>query len=193
MLFPFLTSEKCSSDPARHDQEDPRVYWIRASQYHGMARSEASHPNLTRSNTIRPNTTTGERACVPYEVDVEVDTELHEELVHLAEVGGVAVGVEQREPGGALPHVHGDHLRAPLRPQPPRFHVGPPRHATELHHLAAALVPFRLRRSRSLARRRGRGRLHPVRRRARREEGEAGCDRRGDGAHLGLGVASRRR
>jgi hypothetical protein len=188
MALPFLTSEKCSSDPARHGGEDPRVYRILASQYHGIARSEASHPNLTHSDAIPPNTTTGAGACVPHEVDFEVRAQLDEELVHLAEVGGVAVGVEHRELGGAMAHVHGDHLRAPLRPHPPRLDVAPPRHARELHHLAAAHVPL-LRRRSTIARRLGRGRLHPVRRRVWREEGEAGGDRRGDGAHLGLGFA----
>jgi hypothetical protein len=88
-----------------------------------------------------------------------------------------------------MAHVHGDHLRAPLRLHPPRLDVALPRHARELHHLAAARVPLLLRRSSTIARRLGWGRLHPVRRRGRREEGEAGRDRRGDGAHLGLGFA----
>jgi hypothetical protein len=137
----------------------------------------------------------GRGGRVPHEVDIEVGAELDEELVHLAEVGGVAVGVEQRELGPGLAHVHRDHLGAPLRPQPPRLHVGPPRDALELdHHRAAALLL-----ARQLGGGRGRGRrrrrrqrrqLHPVRRRARREEGEARRDRRGDGAHLGLGFAA---
>jgi hypothetical protein len=137
-----------------------------------------------------------------------VGAELDEELVHLAEVGGVAVGVEQRELGPRLAHVHRDHLRAPLRPQPPRLHVNPPRDARELHHRATALLLPRWRRlgcGRGRRRRLGCGRgrrlgcgrgrkrrrlLEPVRRRARREKGKARRDRRGDGAHLGLGFAA---
>ena len=111
---------------------------------------------------------------VPHEVDVEVRAELDEELVHLPQVGGVPVGVEQREARPGLAHVHGHHLRAALGGQPARLHAAAPRHGhpTELHHLGV--------RRRGRRRRR---RLHPVRRRGGREEREPRRHRRRHGAH----------
>jgi hypothetical protein len=114
---------------------------------------------------------------VPHEVDVEVRAELEEELVHLPQVGGVPVGVEQREARPGLAHVHGHHLRAALGGQPARLHAAAPRHGhpAELHHLGVRRRRFRRRR-----------RLHPVRRRGRREEREPRRHRRRHGAHREL-------
>lgn len=46
-----------------------------------------------------------------------MDTQINEELVHLADVCGIAVRVEERGGGHGVPHVHGGDLRAPPRLQ----------------------------------------------------------------------------
>lgn len=48
----------------------------------------------------------------PHDVDTEVGAELDEELVHLAEVGGVAVGVEEGGGGEGVADVEGDDVVA---------------------------------------------------------------------------------
>lgn len=105
---------------------------------------------------------------------MESCAELDEDPIHLAEVGGVAVGEEKGEAGPGVPHVHGDDLRAPPRPHPPRLHAHAPPHARHRHPPRCHLT-----RRRILRRRRRRRWLvllvdHAVRRRVGREERHLG-------------------
>lgn len=111
---------------------------------------------------------------------MEAGAELDEELVHLPDVGGVAVGVEHGEPRLGAPHVHGDDLRAPPRPHPPRLHTFPPRDPRQRH------PPRRRRRRRSSRPRRWRLLLvgHAVRRRVGREKRELRGHRGRHPAHI---------
>ena len=60
---------------------------------------------------------------LPHEIDAQVDAQFDEELVHLAEIGGVAVGVEQRGGGHGVADVDGHDLRAPPRRELQDLHV----------------------------------------------------------------------
>ena len=62
-------------------------------------------------------------ALLPHEINTQVDAELDEELVHLAEIGGVAVGVEEGGGGQWVPNVHAHYLRAAARGDSQNFHV----------------------------------------------------------------------
>jgi|UniRef100_A0A804NEY3 hypothetical protein len=84
-------------------------------------------PNGKATSSSQQNLAEVARAeHLPEEVDAEAAAELDEEAVHLAEVGGVAVGVEQRGGGPRVAHVH-PHDLVPA--------AGP-----EAHHLRALLV-----------------------------------------------------
>lgn len=55
---------------------------------------------------------TAAKFTVPHEIDAEVDAQFNEELVHLAQIGGVSVRVEQSRGGHGVPNVDGDYLGA---------------------------------------------------------------------------------
>jgi len=59
----------------------------------------------------------------PHEVNAQVDAELDEELVHLAEIGGVAVRVEEGGGGHGVANVESNYLRAAPRRKLQDFHV----------------------------------------------------------------------
>jgi hypothetical protein len=106
-----------------------------------------------------------------------VRAELEEEAEHLAEVGGVAVGVEQREPRRGVAPEGGDDARA--GPGGQRAHLDArvrrhPRHPQQRAGASTVLV---------------RG-LDAVRRRLRREEGQPRRHRRRDVAHSTLPPAA---
>jgi len=90
----------------------------------------------------------------PHEVNAQVDAELDEELVHLAEIGGVAVRVEEGRGGHWVVNVERHYLRAALRRKLQDFHVLAVRERREEEQTCEVV------------------RHHLVRRRARRQEGE---------------------
>lgn len=55
----------------------------------------------------------GSEIRVPHEIDAEVDAQLNEELVHLTQIGGIAVRVEKSRGGHRVSNVDGDYLGAP--------------------------------------------------------------------------------
>lgn len=113
---------------------------------------------------------------------MESCAELDEDPVHLAEVGGVAVGEEDGEAGAGVPDVHGDDLRAPPRPHPPRLHAHAPPHARHHHPPGCHLTRRRIlhRRRRWLVLLVG----HAVRRRVGREERHLGGHGRSHSTHI---------
>lgn len=107
---------------------------------------------------------------------MESFAELDEDAVHLAEVGGVAVGEEEGEASPGVPHVDGDDVGAPPRAHPPRLHAHAPPHARHRHpprccHLVARRVLVLLVH-------------HAVRRRVGREEGHLRGHGRSHSTHI---------
>ena len=107
----------------------------------------------------------------PEDVNAEVEGEVEEELVEVAQVGGVAVGVEQRGGGVRVADVHRRHGVPPPRPEAEHLDVLPvglPRHGG---HPGGRVVHQRVRRRRRreeghLRRHARRHPSHPPRRRA---------------------------
>ena len=99
--------------------------------------------------------------------------ELEEEAEHLAEVGGVAMGVEQREPRGGVAPEGGDDARAGPGGQRAHLDAGVRRHPRHPQQGAGAVLG-----------------LDAVRRRLRREEGQPRRHRRRDVAHSTLPPAA---
>lgn len=64
---------------------------------------------------------------LPHEINTQVDAQLDEELVHLAQIGGVAVRVEESGGGHGVPNVDGHNLRPPPRRKLQDLHVFPVR------------------------------------------------------------------
>jgi len=52
-----------------------------------------------------------------------VDAQLYEELVHLTNIGGIAVGVKDGRLGGGMANVDGDDLRATAVGEAENLHV----------------------------------------------------------------------
>ena len=94
-----------------------------------------------------------------------MDAELDEELVHLAEIGGVAVGVEEGGCGHGVADVEGDDLGATAGREPEHLHVLAVGEAAERDHPGLRL------------------RHHLVRRRRRREESQLRCHRGRHSSH----------
>lgn len=123
---------------------------------------------------------------------MESCAEFDEDPVHIAEVGGIAMREEHGEAGPWVTHVHGDDLRAPPRPHPPRLHAHTPPDAGQSHpprrHFTLNLRRRRGIRPLSGTRRLRRRRLllvdHAVRRRIRREESHLGGHRGSHPAHI---------
>lgn len=99
------------------------------------------------------------------EVYAEVDAELEEELVHLAEVGSVAVGVEERGVRHGIPDVQGNDLTASACGEAEHLHVLTVGEAAQPQHLRRGF------------------RHHLVRRWRRRKEGQLSGHRRCHAAH----------
>jgi hypothetical protein len=140
-----------------------------ATKRHARRSRHTEHSNRRRRVEIIPRAGgAGEEAAgsSPEDVDAEVEREVDEELVEVAEVSGVAVGVEHGGCGVRVSHVH--------RGQG----VAPPR--AEAQHLD--VLPVRLAAERGDARR---GVLRQrVRRRRRREEGHLRRHARRHPSHL---------
>lgn len=60
---------------------------------------------------------------LPHEINLEMDAKLDEELIHLSQIGGVSMGVEERRGCHRVPHVHGHDLRASSGLKLEDFHV----------------------------------------------------------------------
>ena len=102
-----------------------------------------------------------------------MSAELEEEAEHLAEVGGVAVGVEQREPRGGVAPEGGDDARAGPGGQRAHLDARVRRHPRHPQQGAGAVLD-----------------LDAVRRRLRREEGQPRRHRRRDVSHSTLPPAA---
>jgi hypothetical protein len=102
----------------------------------------------------------------PHDVDAQVRAELEEEAEHLAEVGGVSVGVEQREARGRVAPEGGDDARAGPGGERAHLDAGVRREPRHLQQPGVVLS------GRDLVRRRLRG-----------EEGQPRRHRRRDVAH----------
>ena len=83
---------------------------------------------------------------LPHEIDAQVDAQFDEELVHLAEIGGVAVGVEQRGGGHGVADVDGHDLRAPPRRQPQNVDVLAVRERLQQHQPRGIIRNYLVRR-----------------------------------------------
>lgn len=60
---------------------------------------------------------------IPHEIDFEVDAELNEELIHLTQIGGIAMGVKKGGGGHGIANVDGHDFCAAPRWELEQFHV----------------------------------------------------------------------
>lgn len=62
---------------------------------------------------------------IPHEINLQVDAQLDEELVHLPDVGGVTMRVQNGQRSHRVPDVDGRNLVAPPRGKPEDIDVLP--------------------------------------------------------------------
>lgn len=146
-----------------------RLFWLYSNQLTGKP-SPRQDPILgisTKNNTNRSKELSWARAMmvVRKEVYAEVDAELEEELVHLAEVGSVSVGVEERGARHGIPDVHGNDLSSSACGEAEHLHVLTVGEAAQPQHPRRGV------------------RHHLIRRRRRRKEGQLRGHRRRHAAH----------
>lgn len=73
-------------------------------------------------STVGTNGNRGNQS-LPEEIDAQVYTKLDKELVHLAQISGVAMRVQKCGTRHGVTHVNRHYLRPPPRRQPHNFHV----------------------------------------------------------------------